>query len=516
MSTKMPSLLSYLPLCIRRKPIIRVCGLLGTTYITGVNGPKEQDDHWMAIDFVALRHLIGARDEHSKWLCGTPIRTNRGFVFGDPACDRIIFDPPPFETVREPSSLNLDYVINVREASSLLSAGDTLVLVLVGHGDADDHHSFLIGDNPNSCVRLTKTQLEWAVHGTKGDILLISTACYSGSWKSQYWTLLAAAEANQEAPSIVASGSKEYRGGFFANSLLAEYADEFKIRPPYPGLVDETGQRMEQKEHDFGPTNTTCASPCLPKRSLQAIRNWIHRFRDDIGRTYTSADIVFHPCSNEPHTLPFVSLISATAPFHRLTCIPPSLPDDASSSHSTAHSTVHHPAILSPPPQNTLEPAVTWSAGEEAELVALAVDFLLYPPPTITSERGPIILCMIMCDRKPGCETLSPVMKKKLLSQLKKRECHRELALAIAKNLGWEKAVQDVGGPGGKQRQMATRLDLRLQAEASGCLVSVLLIPERTEWAGAAGWLARVWEAAGCPIVSPNKWQMAIKQSQLA
>ncbi|KAF8234945.1 hypothetical protein L208DRAFT_1393114 [Tricholoma matsutake] len=40
-------------------------------------------------------------------------------------------------------------------------------------------------------------------------------------------------------------------------------------------------------------------------------------------------------------------------------------------------------------------------------------------------------------------------MKRKLLSQLKKMECHRELALAIAKNLGWEKAVQDIGGPDG-------------------------------------------------------------------
>jgi hypothetical protein len=42
------------------------------------------------------------------------------------------------------------------------------------------------------------------------------------------------------------------------------------------------------------------------------------------------------------------------------------------------------------------------------------------------------------------------------------------------------------------------------------------VISEKTEWASAAGWLAHVWEAAGCPIVSPNKWQMAIKQSQLA
>jgi hypothetical protein len=77
----------------------------------------------------------------------------------------------------------------------------------------------------------------------------------------------------KEAPSIVASVSKEYRGGFFTYALLAEFAEDFKTRSPYPGLVDETGQRAEQKEQDFGPTKTTHPSPCLPKRSLQAIPN---------------------------------------------------------------------------------------------------------------------------------------------------------------------------------------------------------------------------------------------------
>jgi hypothetical protein len=239
--------------------------------------------------------------------------------------------PPSFETVFSGQSkiLALKYILAVNKVSSLLSAGDTLVLVLVGHGDADDQHSFFVGDNPNSYFRLTKNDLEEAVHGTKGHILLISTACFSGSWKSQYWTLLAAAETDQEAPSIVVSGSNEFRGGFFTDSLLAEYTDEFKISPPYPGLVDETGRQAEQKEHDFGPTSTIHPSPCLPKCSMQAILNWMHQFRDDIGWTYTSAEIVFDPCSNKPHRLPFVSLISATDSFHCLICIPPSLPDDS-------------------------------------------------------------------------------------------------------------------------------------------------------------------------------------------
>lgn len=72
MMSIIPSLFSKFPLCFRRKPTIHVCGLLGTTHITGVNGPKEDDDHRMAIDFIALHHLIGACKECSNWLCIVP------------------------------------------------------------------------------------------------------------------------------------------------------------------------------------------------------------------------------------------------------------------------------------------------------------------------------------------------------------------------------------------------------------------------------------------------------------
>jgi hypothetical protein len=45
---------------------------------------------------------------------------------------------------------------------------------------------------------MKKKELEMAVRGTKGNVIVISTACYdSGSWTSQYWTLLAAAGENQ-------------------------------------------------------------------------------------------------------------------------------------------------------------------------------------------------------------------------------------------------------------------------------------------------------------------------------
>jgi hypothetical protein len=69
-----------------------VRGLLGTTQI------KDGLDLWMATDFVVLKELIRAPDDLSRWLCGTSIRM-QDFLLGDPACDRIIFDCPPFEDV---------------------------------------------------------------------------------------------------------------------------------------------------------------------------------------------------------------------------------------------------------------------------------------------------------------------------------------------------------------------------------------------------------------------------------
>jgi len=62
---------------------------------------------------------------------------------------------------------------------------------------------------------------------------------------------------------------------------------------------------------------------------------------------------------------------------------------------------------------------------------------------------------------------------------------------------------------------MSSMLGLRREAEASGCLVEELVI--RTTpfhpWAGAAGWLARIWDASGRPTVLKADWETAFEQS---
>jgi hypothetical protein len=470
--------------------------------------PAQDDDDWMATDFIALRQLLGARDDLSEWFCGKPIRMQRGFLLGDPACDRIVFDPPPFETVLdvEPELLAMSFLVAVSKASSRLSDGDTLVIILVGHGD-DQGHAFVVGDERRH-FELKKEVLEHFVRGTKGNTLVITTACFSGSWKSAHWTLLAAAGPDQH-PAVFGSG--KCRGGFFTNALLAEYADAFNIRPPYPGSIDNSGHRHRQRSHDFGPEKVTSPSPRQPKRSMRDILDWIYKFKNDIGRTYPSADNIFHPCQLGSHHLPFAFLISGRAPFHKLVCVAP-LPSADQASICSANAFTIALRNLPSIPRRLLE-------EEEATLVKLAADHLHFMPPTIASELPTILQChRTIHGLKRGRDPLSDATRSKLYSTLTTMVYQRHLALLIAKSLGWERAVAELGGPGGRQMQLDDMAALRREAEASGCLVSIVTFPVNpyTRWAGAAGWLARVWEASGRLIVSPNDWTLAVEQASLS
>jgi len=479
-------------------PTVYVCGILGSADIAS-NG----EDLWQAIDFVALRQLIGARDDKSIWLCGAPIHTCGNIILGDPACDRFQLNPPTFERVMPVEELRDEYLLEVLKAALKLKRSDILVLVLVGHGDPSAG-SFIIGEKEMQSM-LTKKLLERAVTETKGTIFLINTACYSGSWESPCWTLLAAAASHEEAPSIAASGSGKCRGGFFTNALIAEHMHEFGINAPRPASVDDTGYRGPQCTHDFSSEKPTNPSRRLPKPSL---RDWIHQLQDDIGRVYTTANITFLPCSSsEPHSLPFLPLNSPKATLHCLPCIPPSLPTEPAL-FSTANT------IILPSKLPTQE-LTKLSASDEAELVEMAMDILRFMPPSVPSEhRVALRSWKVIHAVQRGEEPLGEMEKGRLLSVLRNRECCRKCALSIARNLGWEKEVAELGGPGGKQSQLVARHTLLEEAEASGCLVRSLIVQEGPVrvWTSVAGWLARVWDAAGRPIITVEDWEQAVEE----
>lgn len=478
-----------------------VCGLLGTTSAL---------DHWMATDFVVLRELIGDHDHRNIWLCGKSYRSET-FLLGDPACDRIVFDPPVFETVIvEPAVLPWRYLYEVSKAAWTLSEEDVLVLVLAGHGDPGG--VFKIGDiddENGSLYDLTKAQLEDVLGDTKATVWLISTACYSGAWESPKWTLLAAAEADEEAPSLVVSASEKVRGGFFANALVAQLADEFKLVAPCPASVDEKGIRGQQHLHDFGPGKSVEPSRSTPKRSLDDVREWIHSWRDHIGRVYTSASPFFSPCppasDHEAHSMPFRSLESQTAALHRYLCVLPSTSGDDTQN-------VKPVGLSSPHLSGSMKPAKL-STKDGKFLVSLAQDLLRFKPIQTARETATIVMChRVLSDKNP----LNDAEKGRLLLVLKNRKQYQELAVAIAKSLGWGELVDKLGRPDGEQARLSVMFGLQWKAEASGCLVNVLIQRHSLgRYSGAAGWLARIWEAAGSPSISSRDWNLAVEQSRI-
>ena len=296
-----------LPLASRRDRVF-ACGILTSTGITKEN----LGDHWQATDFVAIYTLLNCADGHSFWLCGTDIRSGPGFLLGDSGCDRLVFDPPPFEEIFDTSGpdayLKLNkfksaYVRRVIETASQLTSGDILCLVICGHGLPNGR--VLVGDGEATTL-LVKSNLEDAVQSCKAEVHLFITACYGGSWASPHWSLFAAAASHQESLSIAESNSGNFRGGVFTTCLLSEHANQHSVRAPKPGRwiwgENEVVQyQEEQEEHDFGLPYAGQRRPTHRRlgRSTPEALTWLHDLRDHMGRMYPSADFTFAPCQQQ-------------------------------------------------------------------------------------------------------------------------------------------------------------------------------------------------------------------------
>jgi len=187
----------------------------------------------MATDFAVLQYLLGAPPGNSFWAsCINLDKLKIEFLIGDRHCDRVIFPAPPSRCVKNPKRLKKRFLEEVRSRKSSLTATDTLFVVLVGHGREDG--GFCIG-SVNSDVVLLKHNLELALEGFEGTTIVISTACFSGQWDSERWTLLAGAEKDKESVSISKSASGHCRGGIFVTSLMAAQAEKYGVLAPSCG-----------------------------------------------------------------------------------------------------------------------------------------------------------------------------------------------------------------------------------------------------------------------------------------
>ncbi|KAK0224726.1 hypothetical protein EDD85DRAFT_858941 [Armillaria nabsnona] len=122
-----------------------------------------------------------------------------------------------------PATLAAEALHAIRNIVLTIEEGESLVIILCGHGDSEGN--FFAGEDI-----LTKGALEKFVDLCKGKVLVVSTACYSGLWKSDSWELVAAATADE-----VASASDQSRGSIFTSALLAEHYSNSGVAMPSPG-----------------------------------------------------------------------------------------------------------------------------------------------------------------------------------------------------------------------------------------------------------------------------------------
>jgi hypothetical protein len=112
---------------------------------------------------------------------------NPGSLLENRACDGIVSDPVLFFSNQRSNPDSWKSHVKLKKPCYciilMLSAGNTLVTVLVGHGN-NNEGSFVIGNRSE----YRKPSWRSACRGI---------SWHSGSWKSKHWTLLATAGPDQ-------------------------------------------------------------------------------------------------------------------------------------------------------------------------------------------------------------------------------------------------------------------------------------------------------------------------------
>ncbi|KAJ6469442.1 hypothetical protein C8R45DRAFT_1105301 [Mycena sanguinolenta] len=176
------------------------------TYVIGVLGTTETgalQDRCMAAEFAALGELF-SHIRGAVWLAPSDW-TNDSWkpIVGDPHAEHLeIMTPTPIDM----SCIKSQFIIALARASAVAQKHDTIVVVLCGHGD-EETGDLVIGGrgDPRMVDPLKKTDLEVCLEMSKVPAhrtFLLSPACYSDLWRSEHWTLFAAAEHEEVSASM--------------------------------------------------------------------------------------------------------------------------------------------------------------------------------------------------------------------------------------------------------------------------------------------------------------------------
>ena len=279
------------------------------------------------------------------------------------------------------------------------------------------------------------------------------------------------------------------------------------------------GNHTEQAAHDFGAPcpGQQVATAWLAKQTTSEATQWLHELQDHIGQTYTAADFTFFPEEMDKTWKPPFAALNKLQSIQHSFCQGPNPQTDSesdksdisagSSSMSISTSDSSDPISDSLPDLSGFKEAnAVLSEADKDELLVLSKDYLLYAPPKTLRKNFLADNCSILLHPKTGRQ-LTEQEKFRTLKALRERVQLRMLHLSIAQTLGWQEAITRVGQPFTEQCCFSANFCLQNRAYSCGCLLFELhVVNSYMPQIGGASWLARVWEAAGEPMISPAEW----------
>ncbi|KAF8192831.1 hypothetical protein K438DRAFT_1969949 [Mycena galopus ATCC 62051] len=464
---------------------IHVIAPLAATYL--------EEDGRFATDFLAWKDLLTlsehdtqSEDVHfvSSWLAAADLTSGQRLKFSNPRAQRLLVSATVADgvSVVPEDCLKMKFVLKVAETSFQATVDDIVIIIICRHG-SQGTGDIAVGVDGEL---LTKVDLEDAVAAmqVRQDCLfVISTACFSGLWTSDRWTLLSGAEAQQESVSMPASGSGE-------NFPYAEQASGHGLVRPHSVMNPAAGKILLAPEDGMVVPPHAFSGMQNARHTLPEALSWIA----DMCGTVGSVSYAPLPCLPfRPFLADYADrLIVVLANPNGNCCCTIEERDKSARRGSQRRSSVLRP------------PLPVLSLDETAELTALAQLFNATLRVS-TGTSGPAIR---LSTKVVSSAALSPETQWRALRLFRSwaSECWR--SNAVTTHMGWEspRPAERWGKPHGiKETQEAEAAGARIYAE-------FLPAPARGTWSLVPGaWLADAWTRRGA--VAEEDWAAAVRHA---
>ncbi|KAF9042544.1 hypothetical protein BDZ89DRAFT_1059760 [Hymenopellis radicata] len=231
------------------EPRIVVCSLL--TVVGDVKQPNGSDAGCMVVDLLLLLTLLSSQSQfdptrfrHFGIQDLLPHFPDGKFVFSEAASDPLRWPVPAClyrQHHKDEASayyFAAECTFVVAAAASTVKKGEKFILILIGHGALTRNNRFCLcisttgGRDMEAFV--TKEQLEMAVKGCRGEVLVLCNSCHAWALESPRWHLLSTSGPHEYAEVLTPSVSDYVRRSAFSWCLLPAAAQEQGFSIPRP------------------------------------------------------------------------------------------------------------------------------------------------------------------------------------------------------------------------------------------------------------------------------------------